>query len=144
MENMPYMSALLKHDPEYRFYCMAGADEWLEDTSFIVLTSDSKVGQAVVLEAMARGVKPVVRDFPGATEVFGRNYLFRTPEEFCWKILETDYDSEEYRNFVEQKHPLSRQLLQIDELFAGYEAALGGEFTAAADIPSTEAISAAV
>lgn len=102
--------------------------KWLEDKHYLVSTSVIESQGMGILEAMAAGIKPVVHDFPGAEETFGKNYLFRTPEEFCQKILEESYDSEEYRKFVERKYPLKAQLLRINELFAGFETqiAVGG------------------
>jgi len=74
-----------------------------------------------ILEAMATGIKPVIFNFPGAEELFGRDYLFTTPEEFCRRICEPHYDSQAYRAFVERRYPLSAQLLRINELFAMFE-----------------------
>jgi hypothetical protein len=145
IEIMQCVSELLRRDSEFELHHLAdlGDRAFQEEVDFIVSAGDTEAVQSTVLEAMACGVKPVVRDFPGGREIFGRNYLFSTPEEFCGKILEADYDSEEYRVFVEQKYPLCRQLMQIDELIAGYEAA-GSTFEAAAEMLSTEAVSGAV
>jgi tetratricopeptide (TPR) repeat protein len=139
-------SELQNRCPKYRFYDMtdgAGLAQ-REDISFIVATGDTEPTRQAVYTAMACGIKPVVRDFPGAGEYFGKKYLFATPEEFRASISGEDYNSEEYRYFVEQKCPLSRSLLQIDELFAACEGPAAGGPAEAIPTAQTEEVSAAV
>lgn len=143
---MSCVSALTKYDGRYQFHYVETAREAVmrEDVSYVVSACDTEAARMAVLEAMAGGVKPVVRDFPGAEAIFGKNYLFRTAEEFCGRILEADYDSEAYRLHVEKKCPLSRSLLQIDELFAGFEHGRQGGCAEDAAIQVKEEVSAAV
>ncbi len=94
---------------------------WLADKQYLVSTSVIEGCPMGILEAMAAGVKPVIFNFPGAEELFGPDYLFTTPEEFCRRICEPHYDSQSYRAFVERRYPLSAQLLRINELFAMFE-----------------------
>lgn len=101
-------------------------DAWLSDKNYLVSTSVIESQGMGILEAMASGIKPVIFDFPGAEEIYDRQYLFRDTQEFCQKILEKEYDSEQYRQFVEQRYPLNRQLMKINELLAEYEMQYGG------------------
>lgn len=94
---------------------------WLSDKHYVVSTSFIESQGMGILESMAAGLKPVVFNFPGASEIYPTPYLFNTPQEFCDRILEPRYDSESYRQFVEERYPLSRQLTQINELLAAYE-----------------------
>lgn len=94
---------------------------WLEDKHYIVSTSVIESQGMGILEAMAAGIKPVIHHFPGASGTFGTQYLFYTPQEFCRRILQEPYDSEQYRAFVEQRYSLKPQLRKINELFAKYE-----------------------
>jgi glycosyltransferase involved in cell wall biosynthesis len=124
---------LLQHYIEYSLQRLGMSDNfhfdgfqedmtaWLEDKNYLVSTSVIESQGMGILEAMAAGIKPVVYDFPGAEEIFGKNYLFTTPQDFCRRIFEEDYDSEQYRNFVERRYPLNRQLAMINELFAVFE-----------------------
>lgn len=94
---------------------------WLADKHYIVSTSVIESQGMGILEAMACGMKPVIVNFPGACEIFGPQYLFNTPDEFCRRVCEPTYNSESYRTFVERRYPLSQQLIRINELFALFE-----------------------
>lgn len=96
---------------------------WLDDKSYIVSTSVIESQGMGILEAMAAGIKPVIHNFPGAAGIFGTDYLFNTPRQFCRQILQTPYESDQYRSFVEQRYPLTSQLRKINELFAAHEKA---------------------
>ncbi|MHC4386138.1 MAG: glycosyltransferase [Planctomycetota bacterium] len=94
---------------------------WLEDKNFIVSTSVIESQGMGILEAMAAGIKPVIHNFPGAGGIFGQSPLFNTPQEFCQKILDNSYNSQKYRQFVEQRYSLKQQLLRVNEIFAKFE-----------------------
>ena len=94
-------------------------DNWFGDKHYIVSTSIIESQGMGILEGMARGLKPVIHNFPGAEGTFTDKYLFNTVGQFCEQVLSESYDPLEYRQFVEEKYPLSGQLRRITGVLEG-------------------------
>jgi hypothetical protein len=56
-----------------------------------------------VIEAMAKGIKPVINNFCGAELVFDKNFLFNNIDEAIKMITRDQYDSQLYRNYIIEK-----------------------------------------
>lgn len=94
---------------------------WLEDKHYVVSTSINESQGMGLLEAMACGLKPVIHNFPGATEIFPSEFLFNISEEFCEQILSETYEPQRYRRFVEENYSLKNQLTKINNIFSQLE-----------------------
>ncbi|MCK4887700.1 MAG: glycosyltransferase family 4 protein, partial [Planctomycetes bacterium] len=94
---------------------------WLADKHYIVSGSIGESQGMGILEGMAAGLKPVIHNFPGAEQIFDTKYLFNIAEQFCEQILSEEYDSGEYRNFVEQRYSQKNQLTAINDIFTEFE-----------------------
>lgn len=82
-------------------------DLWLEDKNYILSTAISEGCPNNVIEAMAKGIKPIVHHWPGAREQFNK-FVFNTVYEAGAMILNnSSYDSKGYRKCVEDKFGLS-------------------------------------
>lgn len=78
-------------------------DLWLEDKNYLLSTAISEGCPNNVIEAMAKGIKPVVHNWPGAREQFGE-HVFDTVQEAVGMISQTaEYNSTGYRGLIETK-----------------------------------------
>lgn len=81
-------------------------DFWWEQMGYCLSTSLSEGNPNNVIEAMAKGVKPVVHNWPGAEDQF-QGHIFDCVQDAVSMIQSQYYDSELYRKQVEEKFSLS-------------------------------------
>ncbi|WP_041082063.1 glycosyltransferase [Thermotoga profunda] len=86
--------------------------KFLEDKNYILSTSIHEGHPYNIMEAMARGIKPIIHNYEGAKvqwpEKLVYNFIFEIP-----KIIESEYSSERYRKHVEDNYSLERQMEKI-------------------------------
>ncbi len=90
--------------------------QWLAEKRFLLSTSISEGHPCNVLEAMAAGLRPVVHEFPGAGELFPREFLFGTVDEAVDMLAGDGGDPRQIRSYVEQRYPRGRQIEAIRAL----------------------------
>ena len=73
----------------------------------------------------------MIHTWPGVRDFFPQEFLFRTVEEFCDRVLAARPRGEECRRFVAERFGLDRQLAQINDLFVGLERELAPAAAAA-------------
>lgn len=81
-------------------------DSWLEDKNYILNTSISEGCPNSVIEAMAKGIKPVVYNWPGALQQFGAEVIEKANDAVI-RITDGGYETRQYRARVERKFGLS-------------------------------------
>lgn len=91
---------------------------WLEDKHYMVCSSVLEGHPVGVMEAMACGLKPVIHNFVGARNIYPEKYLWNTISEFSQKIVEGDYSSIEYKNYIKRYYSLDRQLYSIENIIS--------------------------
>ena len=74
---------------------------WLEDKHYIVCSSILEGHPVGIMEAMACGLKPLIHNFVGARGAYPDKYLWNTIPEFVSMVREDDYNSEDYRKFIQ-------------------------------------------
>jgi len=87
---------------------------WWEDKNYCLSTSLSEGNPNNVLEAMARGIRPVVHGWPGAADQFPWQWRFNAIEEAVSQIKTLPYRSEMYLNHVEKFHGLENFRRVVD------------------------------
>jgi len=97
-------------------------NSWLQDKHYIVSSSIGESQGMGLLEGMACGLKPVIHNFPGASQIFPSEYLFNISEQFCEQILSDAYQPQRYRSFVQENYPLKSQLSKVNGIFTQLEA----------------------
>jgi glycosyltransferase involved in cell wall biosynthesis len=77
-------------------------DLWLEGKNYLLSTAISEGNPNNVIEAMAKGIKPIVHTWPGSKEQFP-GIVFQTVDDAV-KMMgpESKYNSEGYRDVVER------------------------------------------
>ena len=89
---------------------------WLDDKDFILSTS-IREGHAVnIIEGMAKGLKPVIHNFPGAGYFYPKKWMFRTAQECRDIVLSSDFDRHAYVTYVKDRWSTEKVLPQIDAL----------------------------
>lgn len=78
-------------------------NEWLEDKNYFVHFGQKDAFSIGIAEAMAKGLKALPHNFPGAEDIWG-DYVWKTIPEAVNKILVDPYKSEEYRDYVDKKY----------------------------------------
>lgn len=87
----------------------ADIDSWLEDKDYIICSSVLESQNMSVMQAMAKGIKPVIHNFAGAKEIYPEKYVWNTISEAVAMITDKEYNSREYRNFIQERYSLEQQ-----------------------------------
>jgi glycosyltransferase involved in cell wall biosynthesis len=92
-------------------------NNWFQDYTYFINTSIREGNPITVLEAMACGLKPLIRDWIGAKEIYGE-FVYKNIHELIHKIG-TRYNPMIYREFVEENFNSAKIYPLIDEITFG-------------------------
>lgn len=81
-------------------------DAWWDMMDYCLSTSVSEGNPNNVIEAMAKGIKPIVHRWPGSEDQF-EGHIFSSVAEAVQLIQGSDYDSAAYRKTVEDRYSLA-------------------------------------
>ncbi|MCP4703486.1 MAG: glycosyltransferase [candidate division Zixibacteria bacterium] len=88
---------------------------FLSDKSYIISTSPWEGCPNNIIEAMACGVKPLIHNWRGASDIFPEEFVFNTVDEFISILKSPDYDSLSYHNYVLEHFNAELQLPKIEK-----------------------------
>jgi glycosyltransferase involved in cell wall biosynthesis len=97
---------------------------WLADVGWLVTDARGAAPCHVLLEAMARGVKPIVCLAEGETCWLDEEFTARSAEEFVRRITRDAHEPERYRKMVAGEFGLRLQLARINAVLMQAEASL--------------------
>ncbi|WP_084184940.1 glycosyltransferase [Desulfonatronum thiodismutans] len=92
-------------------------NNWLEDKNYLISTSLSESFGVNIIEAMAKGIKPIIHNWPGANELYPPELVFTTVDEAVNLIISKNYDSAMYNKYV-NKFCLKKQIEKIYKLIS--------------------------
>lgn len=97
-------------------------DAWLEDKNYILSTSVSEGCPNAVIEAMAKGIKPVVHKWPGADYLFGDDTYYFPFDAASAMMADSEYNSNRYRAIVSRRfsdEPYDKVVKMAKEMIGG-------------------------
>ena len=95
-------------------------DSFWQDKNYLLHTSLFEAHGYSIMEAMARGIKPVIHNFRGSGGLYSNNMRFNTVDEAVEMITAGDYNSKAYREWViDSGWILDKQVKQIKEVLEG-------------------------
>lgn len=94
---------------------------WYSERGFILSTSDYEGSHQAVAEGMAQGCIPVIRDWPGAADLYPREYVWHTVEEAKDIIARTLQTPHAYWAEVEKCRDFACRHFDARSLFLEYE-----------------------
>lgn len=91
-------------------------DVWLENKNYILCTSILESQNMSVMQAMAKGIKPVIHNFVGARSIYSSKYIWNTIENAVDMIEDDNYNSAEYFNFIRSNYSFDKEISALKEL----------------------------
>lgn len=86
---------------------------WFEKIDYLIDTNIDGFLFAEVAESMCSGIKPVLHNCPGINGQYDNKFIFNTIDEAISMIMEKNYDSLQYRKYIEDNFDIEHQVKKI-------------------------------
>ncbi|MGH4120171.1 glycosyltransferase [Clostridium sp.] len=96
-------------------------DAWLENKNYILCTSVLESQNMSIMQAMTKGIKPIIHNFVGARNIYPEESIWNTISEATNIIAEDKYNSQEYHDFVKNGFEFKDQVEKIKSLIRNLE-----------------------
>ena len=83
-------------------------NDWLEDKDYLIHPSHYESFSYAVAEAMAKGIRPLINNWPGAEETWG--------DEFFIEDFNLEQDPHRFRKVIEERYNLDRTIEEINAI----------------------------
>ncbi|MDA7026714.1 glycosyltransferase [Bacillus sp. CLL-7-23] len=91
-------------------------NQYLEDKHYLISTSLLESQQMSIMEAMAKGIKPLIHNFYGAKKIYNQAFIWNTIDELVDMITENHYSSKQYHTFIEEHYSYKKQMEKMSHL----------------------------
>jgi glycosyltransferase involved in cell wall biosynthesis len=91
-------------------------NKWLEDKNYILCTSILESQNMSVMQAMTKGIKPIIHNFVGAKDIYPESLVWNTISDAVYMVTDNDYNSKEYCFFVKNHFELQDQIEKMKSL----------------------------
>ncbi|EHJ00171.1 glycosyl transferase family 2 [Clostridium sp. DL-VIII] len=88
-------------------------DKWLNDKDYILCTSILESQNVSVMQAMCKGIKPIIHNFVGSKNIYDKKYVWNTIGEAISMIEEDNYASNEYKKYIVKNFSLAQQIDKV-------------------------------
>lgn len=90
-------------------------NDWYQDKDYILVTSYKEAFSYAAAEGMAVGLKPIINNFFGSTDIWSEEYLYTNLDDAISKFADP-MESKKYRAFIEEKYSATRMFAEYDQL----------------------------
>lgn len=90
-------------------------EAFLENKNYLLSTSIHEGHPYNIMEAMARGIKPIIHNYAGAKQQWPEDLVYNFVYEIQ-SMLSDEYNSERYRRFAEMNYSLENQIKRLFSL----------------------------
>ncbi|USK54617.1 glycosyltransferase [Cytobacillus solani] len=94
--------------------------EWLKKIDYMLISSIDEGLCYAAAESMLSGIKPVLHNCEGIKDHYDTKYIFNTIDEAMDMITKQEYNSMEYRKYVQTNYSLVKEIRQIKNIITNF------------------------
>lgn len=88
---------------------------WLEDKDYVLCCSTKETFSYAIAEGMSKGLKPIIHNFYGASEVWPQDYIWNSIDEVIEKITSPEHSPVSYRDYIDNTYSLKNMMARINK-----------------------------
>ncbi|WGG48089.1 glycosyltransferase [Rossellomorea sp. DA94] len=94
-------------------------DTWLEDKHYILCTSLLESQNVSVMQAMSKGIKPIIHNFVGAKNIYPSKFIWNTIDQAVSLTIDKEgYHSQNYREYIKLNYSLDSHITSIKKILS--------------------------